>query len=502
MKWVIINSPKLRFWLNFDLVTRLLFIISILCVVINSACKKEGLTTSSEDSISFSTDTLYFDTVFSTVGSSTRKFSIYNTHNAPIKIKSLKLARGSNSLFRLNVNGVPGTEFEDLEIRAKDSMWVFADVTVDPQNTNIPFVVKDSIECSTNGNLQDVKLVAFGQNAVFHKPKAGDNSFYVDCDAIWTSDTPHVVYGIAVIDSACSLTIEKGTKVYFHNNGAIVALSNASLKVEGTKEEPVTFEGDRLEPEFENIAGQWQGIYLFPLSVDNEVDWAIIKNARLGIQADTSNAAVSSNPTLTIRNSIIQNISSIGISGRGAWIEGTNCIFANCGNYCGAFSLGGKYDFKHCTFANYAPQGFDGAALVLNNWFEDNNRNIIPRDLEQANFTNSIIYGTQTNEVVLSNDENGIFNYAFKNCLLKANKSDTNYESEEFTNCVVNQDPNFVSEFGESFMIQEASAAKDIGDLSAVNNDLLNLENDLNMNARTLDGKPDAGAYEYTTLEE
>jgi len=480
---------------------RLLAIISIVFLALLTACKKDGLNTSSEDTISFSTDSLYFDTVFTTIGSSTRKFSIYNTHNATIKISSLKLAGGSNSLFRLNVNGVPGTEFKDLEIRAKDSMWVFADVTVDPQNTNIPFVVKDSIEFTTNGNYQDVKLVAFGQNAIFHRPKEGENSFYVACDEVWTNDTPHVIYGLALIDSACSLTIEKGVKVYLHNNGAIVALSNSSLKVKGTKEEPVVFEGDRLEPEYENISGQWQGIYLFPLSVDNEVNWAEIKNARLGIQADTLNAVVSSNPTLTIKNTIISNISNIGISGRGAWIEGTNCVFANCGDYCGAFSLGGKYNFKHCTFANYSPQGFDGAALILNNWFEDNDRNIIPRNLEEANFSNSIIYGSQINELVLSKNDNGIFNYGFNNCLIKANKADTDYESEEFINCLINKDPNFMSSTDGDFTLKENSAAQDIGNLTIVNDDALNLDKDLNNNSRTEDGKPDAGAYEFNTSE-
>lgn len=483
-------------------VLRLIIIISFLSLALFSACKKDTINTSPEETISFNTDSIYFDTVFTTVGSSTRRFSIYNKHNATIKISSLKLAGGSTSIFRLNVNGVPGTEFKNLEIRAKDSMWVFADVTVDPQNTNIPFVVKDSIEFSTNGNFQNIKLIAFGQNAIFHKPKQGENSFYISCDEIWTNDTPHVIYGIALIDSACSLTIEKGTKVYLHSNGAIVALSNASLKVKGTKEEPVFLEGDRLEPAYENLAGQWQGIYLFPLSKDNEVDWAEIKNARLGIQADTLNSVESSNPTLTIRNTTIRNMSSIGISGRGSWIEGTNCVFANCGNYCGTFSLGGTYNFKHCTFANYASQGVDGAALLLNNWFEDNNRNIISRDLEQANFTNSIIYGSQLNEVVLSKSEKGIFNYAFKNCLIKADKKDTNYESAEFTNCKSNEDPKFTSSNEGDFSIKENSAGKDIGDLNTVNEDILYLENDLKMNSRLSDNKPDAGAYEFTTSEE
>ncbi len=476
---------------------RIITLISFACILVLSACRKDKVSTSSSDTISFNTDTVFFDTVFSTVGSSTRKFKIYNENNSTIKISSIRLANGTSSLFRLNVNGVPGIEFKDLEIRAKDSMWVFADVTVDPQDTNIPFIVNDSIEFQTNGNFQDVKLIAFGQNAIFHKAEEVGRSFLIDCDDVWTNDTPHVVYGIGVIDTSCTLTIEQGTKVHFHKNGAIVALNRASLKIHGTKESPVILEGDRLEPEFDNVAGQWQGIYLVPLSIDNEITYAVIKNSRVGVNADTLNPAFSSNPTLTIRNSIIYNCSGAGISGRGAWIEGSNSIFANCGEFCGSFGLGGKYNFTHCTFANYAPDGIDKSALLLNNWFEDNNRNIIPRDLEEANFTNCIIYGVQLNEIALSKDDGGLFNFEFKNSLIKANKEDTDYETSEFIDCVVNSDPQFGDQNNGNFNISSTSPARNIGDLTEVNADLLNLENDLNGNSRTADSQPDAGALEH-----
>ena len=471
--------------------------ISIICILALFACKKDILTTSSSDTVSFDTDTLFFDTVFTTVGSSTRKFKIYNHHSNNIKISSIKLAGGTNSIFRLNVNGVPGIEFSNLEIRAKDSMWVYADVTVDPGNTNLPFVVTDSIEFKTNGNFQDVQLVAFGQNAIFHKSGNGSTSFYLNCDDVWESDTPHVVYGIAVIDTSCTLTIKKGTHVYFHNNGAIVALNKGSLRIKGTKDEPIILEGDRLEPAYDNVPGQWQGIYLFPLSIDNEVNWAIIKNSRLGIQADTINPAASSNPTLTISNSMIYNCSSTGISGRGAWIQGSNCVFANCGDHCGTFSLGGNYTFKHCTFGNYAPNGIDKSALVLNNWFEDKNRNIIPRDLESANFINCILFGSQQNEIILSEVEEAAFNYQFKNCLIKVNTSDVNTETSNFVNCAINQSPDFIDVNMHDFNIDENSSAKDIGELNEVSDDLINLEFDINNNSRLKDGLPDAGAYEF-----
>lgn len=471
--------------------------IAAIFIVILSSCNRDEFTTDSSDKLNFSTDTLFFDTVFTTIGSSTRRFKVYNPHNENIRISSLKLARGSNSFFRLNVNGVPGTEFKDLEIRGKDSIFVFADVNINPQNTNTPFIVTDSLEFVTNGNFQDVKLVAFGRDAIFHKPNMGESSFTITCDETWTNDKPHVVYGIALIDSSCQLTINAGASVYFHSNGALVALNSASLKVNGTKEQPVTFSGDRLEPQFDDIPGQWRGVFLLPLSAENEFNWTTIKNAQVGIQADTVNSTISNLPTVTINNSTIQNCSSIGLSGRGTYIKAYNSVFANCGEFCTSLSLGGNYSFTHCTFANYRPGSFDKSAVLLNNWFVDNNRNINPRDLEQANFTNCIIYGSLFSEISLSKVDGAAFNYNFTNSLIRALQSDIDLESPEFVNCVTNADPFFESPQTNDFNIQQNSNAINIANIDTVNNNLPKLEFDLNKNSRIADVLPDAGAFEY-----
>lgn len=474
-----------------------LLYIAAVFIVFLSSCNRNEFTTSASDQLTFSTDTVFFDTVFTSIGSSTRRFKVYNPHNENIRISSLKLARGSSSYYRLNVNGVPGTEFKNIEIRGKDSIFIFADVNINPQNSNTPFVVTDSLEFTTNGNFQDVKLVAFGRDAIFHKPNEGQSSFVLTCDDVWTSDKPHVVYGIALIDSACDLTINAGTNVYFHNNGALVALNSASIKVNGTKDQPVTFSGDRLEPRFSDIPGQWRGIYLFPLSAENEFNWAVIKNAQIGIQADTVNSTVSNLPTVTINNSIIQNCSSIGLSGRGTFIKAYNSVFANCGEFCASLSLGGNYSFTHCTFANYRPGGFDKSAVLLNNWFQDNNRNINPRDLEQANFTNCIIYGSLFSEVSLSKVEGASFNYNFTNSLVRVLQSDVDFEGPEFVNCITNLDPFFTEPQTNNFNLQQNSNALNIGNIDTVNAKLPGLEFDLNNNSRIADALPDAGAFEY-----
>lgn len=468
----------------------LLIIVSIFL----SSCQKDSYADSTSEKLEFSTDTLYFDTVFSTVGSSTRSFKIRNPHSDPIIIQSISLA--NNSPFRINIDGVAGKTFSDITIRGNDSIWVFSEVTVDPEATNLPFVVKDSIVFQTNGNIQDVNLVAFGQNAIYHRPPAGKSSFVLNCNETWSKDTPHVVYGIAVIDSMCELTIEAGAQIHFHNNGALLAYYGGSLKIKGNPNEKVVLQGDRLEPWYEDVPGQWLGIYLFPLSFDNQIEWAVIKNARIGIQCDTVNTVQSSNPTLTIKNSIVKNCSSIGISGRGTDIVGYNSVFANCGEYCGSFALGGKYNFYHCTFGSYYSGNNDKPAVALNNWYKDNNLNIITRDLTEANFYNSIIYGNKNNEILLSKEDGGTFNFSFQNCLVKVTNDDTNSNTPEFDNCIVNKSPFFVSTENADFHLENNSNAIDIGDFSIVASMIPQLGKDLDNALRTGDSKPDAGAYE------
>ncbi len=471
--------------------------ILVIIVAIVSSCQKDNYADSDTEKIDFTTDTLFFDTVFTTIGSSTRSFKIKNPHKNPIVISSLKIAGGTNSPFRINVDGVAGSSFNNIEIRAEDSIWVFAEVTVDPNAGNLPFIVKDSIVFTTNGNIQDVNLVAFGQNAIYHRPANGQSSFVLNCSETWTSDTPHVVYGIAVIDSMCELNISAGAQVYFHNNGAILAYYGGSLKIKGTADKPVVLQGDRLEPWYEDVAGQWLGVYLFPLSFDNSIQWAVIKNARIGVQCDTINSVQSSNPTLTLRNTIIKNCSSIGISGRGTDILAYNTSVSNCGEYCGAFSLGGKYNFYHCTFGSYSNSNSDKPAILLNNWYKDADKNIITRNLSEANFFSSIIYGNKNNEILLSEETGGDFNFLFKDCLIKVDNDETKSTLPEFVNCIVNETPDFEDTSNNDFHLKANSKAIDAGDINIVNNLIPFLGKDLDNSFRTVDGQPDLGVYEY-----
>ena len=468
------------------------------------SCKKDKFITDSSAKLEFSTSSILYDTVFTTVGSVTKTFVVYNRNSQSIKISSIRLANGTSSNFRVNIDGSKGVSFSDVEIKAKDSMFVFAEVTVDPNKASNPLIIKDSIVFETNGNVQDVDLEAWGQDAYFHTPNIfpadGFPGYSVICapgnNVIWKNDKPHVIYAYAVVDSGSTLTIDPGARIYMHPNAVLYINKDATLKINGSISQRVTFQGDRLEPEYSEAAGQWGWIHLSPLSKNNIIDWAIIKNGYIGIIADT--VGNSPNPTLKISNTIIKNMSIAALYGRGTSIYGYNSVFANCGQYAAAFSIGGKYNFYHCTFANYWSGGTrQFPVLLLNNYYKDANENIIPRNLDSAFFYNCIVFGdlTSGDELKLDKDNGGSFNYKFHNCLLKTT---LNTSSSEYENVIVNQEPYFYDTGNNDYRIKNPLALPAIiGKADPVIAALFPY--DFSGNSRTIPNgsTPTIGAYEY-----
>ncbi len=462
------------------------------------SCRKDKLITDSSAKLEFSTTSILYDTVFTTVGSATKTFIVHNRNGQRINISSIRLARGASSNFRINVDGIKGVSFNDVEIAANDSMFVFAEVTVDPNNGNSPLIIRDSVVFETNGNIQDVDLEAWGQDAYFHTPTIfpadGFQGYSViTCNATWTNDKPHVIYAYAVVDSACTLTINAGARIYMHPNAVLYINKDATLKITGAKGNEVTIQGDRLEPAYSEAAGQWGWIHLSPQSKNNFIHWAVIKNGYIGIISDT--VGNSSNPTLKISNTIIKNMSVAALYGRGTFIEASNCVFANCGQYAAALTIGGKYNFYHCTFANYWTGGTrQFPTLLLNNYYKDVNENVIPRNLDSAFFYNCIVYGSlDSNEIKLDESASAAFNYKFRNCLLKTNLSTS---SSQYENVIVNKEPYFYNVGNNDYRIRNPLALPaviDKGDpaISALYPD------DLNMRSRFPNPPGDIGAYEY-----
>lgn len=480
-------------------------ILVLLIAASFTACKRDFFAESGPGILSFSNDTIIFDTVFSTIGSTTHTLKVYNTNDNPVTISSINLANSqSNAVYRINVDGVAGSHTENIKIAANDSIYIFVEATVNPlAGANTPFLITDSLIFNTNGTTQDVDLVAYGQNAHFYTPH--DNLFLGDGDtinykyysisedAVWSNDLPHVVYGYVIVEPNAQLTIEAGAQVYFHKNSGILVgnplLSNTggTLKVNGTLNNEVVFQGDRLDAWYEDIAGQWDRIWFTPGSIENEVDYAIIRNGTIGLHADT--LGDSSEPVLTVSNTFIENMSDIGILGQGTHIEGYNNVISNCGRYALVLNIGGNYNFTHCTFANYWAYSIRNTpSLLLNNYYEAANGAIQLRPLEEAQFKNCIITGSFAGEIELQEQDEAAFNYLFDHCLLKIHP-DSSLSSYQHSNSALttNNDSLFISISNRDFQLHQLSPAIDAGTSSNYGIDILG-------NPRI--GTPDLGAYE------
>jgi hypothetical protein len=463
------------------------------------ACKKDNITTDSAAKLQFSEDTILFDTVFVTMGSTNKQFTIHNNNDQKIRISSIRLVGGTASLFRINVDGTPGVLFSDVEIDANDSLYVFVEVTVNPNSTTLPFIVADSILFETNGNQQKVNLVAWGQNAHFFHPtnyQAGLPPYsIIPCNAVWDSVLPYVIYGYAVVDSGCGLTIQEGTKVYLYNNSALWVFSGGNINVAGTLQHPVTFQGTRLEAAYQNVPNQWDRIWINEGSANNVINYAVIKNAFIGLQLE-----VLFEPNLpkgiTVNNTIIENMNGVGVFTRNYLASFNNCVISDCGSYLAALTNGGSYEFNQCTFANYWRFGKRSTpSVLLNNYFVNQNNMPVGVDLQKANFNNSIIYGTEENEFETDFVSSAQANYFISYSILKVKNTTPVTDPLHFDMVYKNNDPDFKEPNAGNYQLDSLSFAIQKGNpaLLITNNILLF---DIKGVARNITINPDLGAYE------
>ena len=421
----------------------LLWLTALFFVLIAQSCRKDTFITTADAKLRFSEDTVHFDTVFSTVGSITLPLKLYNNYNENLNISNIQLAGGEFSQFRMNVDGESGAQFTDIEILPNDSIYIFIEVTVDPNDDALPFVIEDSIIFTTNGNMQDIKLIAYGQNANFHYGE-------ILCDTTWTDNLPHVIIGSVLVDTLCSLTITEGTDIYLHGGSSFYVLG--TLNVLGTKDSLVTFQGDRLEDFYKEVPGQWEGIYLLRGSFDNVIQYAEIKNANkgisLGYSTDTGLVTfLELQPTLTLENTEIFDIQYYGIESLNSRIKATNVLIYNVGQANAALTLGGDYEFRHCTMANYSSRYLTHQApvLVLTDYYNFGPETNLQNGLTKADFINCIIYGSiaEGNELAIDTLLSPtIFNFNFDHCIIK---SAINPDLLNDVGCFFNTDPVFAN---------------------------------------------------------
>jgi hypothetical protein len=496
-------------------------VLILLIIVAVSSCRKDFSTVASSGKLEFSKDTVFLDTIFTNIGSATYNLKVYNRSSNAISIPEIRLENGITSNYRLNVDGISGKIFQDIEILGNDSIFVFVETTVDVTSVPDPLYT-DKILFDSGDNQQDVDLVTLVQDATFIFPERDpitmeidqltlngqattiQGRYLEDNELTFTNEKPYVIYGYAAVPPNKTLTIEAGAKIHFHNNSGLIVDELGTLKVNGTLNEKVTFEGDRLEPFFDKVPGQWGTIWMRAGSKDNELNHSIIKNGIIGVLVDSLGTA--NIPTLKIDNTEIYNQSSFGILGREAEIEATNVVIGDAGQASFAGTVGGSYNFTHSTFANYWNNSLRSLpAVLINNFFvlenEQGQEVTDTRDLIAANFTNCIINGGNNIEFVLDKVDGGLFNYNIENCLIQfddfnntfANNNELNFsDTSHYLNNIINGNPDFIGRFDEDFRIGNQSDAINKAKATSVSLDLLGID-------RT--SSPDIGAYQHIIPE-
>ncbi len=453
----------------------------ILAVSTITSCKKP-LSFSTEN-LSFSQDTLFFDTVFTTIGSVTKKFKIYNNSNKTVKIEQIELLGGSSSPFRINVDGSSGTLFAPMELEGNDSLFVFVEVTLDPNNATNPMVIEDRIRFRTNGKDQFVELVCWGQDAYFHYSYISQGIFDLN-EGVWPNDKPHVIYGAAIIDSAKSLIIPAGTDIYLHKN-AILYVYKGSLTINGTLGNEVTLQGDRLEAFYNDVQGQYYGIY-FNKALPSTIDYAIIKNGTSGIHL-YSEAPSNTSYTLQVSNTIIQNNASYGMFiYSGAKVKAENCIIAKNGVHSLLVLEGGDFNFNNCHLIGYGTGGNSAAAVGISNYYSNPaTQTTTIASINEGTITNSVIYGNINHELAIDtiSDAAITLNFDFQYNLIK---SETIFSSSIFTNNLWNNNPLFLDIGAYDFHYTSSSPLFNAGGPMSTPTDIEGI-------GRII---PDIGAYE------
>ncbi|WP_433832433.1 hypothetical protein [Flavobacterium anhuiense] len=493
------------------------FALSIIgLILVFSSCRTDFDTVASTGDLKFSKDTVYLDTVFKNIGSSTYQLKVYNRSKNDISIPIIQFKKGLSSKYRMTVDGMSGANgkiFKDVTLLSKDSLYIFIETTADITDANpTDFLYTDEIQFDSGANLQEVALVTLIQDAVFLYPnqnpdgtkekikidgKDVDGFYLSESDPVngnellFTKQKPYVIYGYAGVPENKIVTFEAGARVHFHTNSGLYVGKNASLQINGTAsstdklENEVIFEGDRLESLYSDIPGQWKSVILEKESANHFINHLTLKNAITGLDI-----RIAQNP-IEIKNIQVYNCVEYGILAQNAQITGENIVINRAGISSLSCIYGGNYKFTHCTFNNNW-SGSSPFAVNLSNSLAGASPETNP--LTQATFNNCIIYGSATNEFNLDKNTKAPFVYQLNNCLLKfsSTTTDPNYQfktdTAHYTNIILNENPKFYNVSQNKFNIDKTSAAFAKGNQAyIIPTDILGI-------MRT--SPPDLGAYQ------
>ncbi len=425
--------------------SKLLLVFTFIIALFTACNKDEELTFDPNAKLNFSSDSVLFDTVFTSVGSSSRRLKIYNPNAQAINIESIKLSGGIGSAFSLNINGLADPETNNLKINGNDSINVFVKININPTAQNLPFLVEDSVLFTFNGKKQRIPLVAYGQNAVFIKGTT------ITSNTTWNNKLPYLIYKSVTIAKDVTLTIEPGTRVLFHGNSTMSI--KGTLQANGNKKDSILFASDRLEKLYADEPGQWNGLHFYADSKNSKLNYTVVKNAVAGITVDS--LSVNSSPKLLLTNSIVKNMEVVGLLGYQTEITAFNNLLFNCGQYLLYGAGGGNYNLKQNTFVGYNPNfARKTTAVYLSDYISNTQSSNL-----SVNLCNNIIWGNLMEEFLIEKKSvSTTFNGSIKNNLIKTLLNTYNNNGN-----IINQDPSFVDPLKGNFRLNKQSVASNKG---------------------------------------
>ncbi len=444
---------------------------------------KEGV-----GNLRFSEGVCRFDTLFSNVSSTTAWMIVYNAGQQELTIDSVWLKEGVASVFRFSLDGLPGPVCYDYVIPARDSVFLFVEMTAPKSSSGYEFI-EDALMFRCADGLGSIRLEAVVRDAVMWR------GYVLDSDTLLASGTSLIVFDSLVVAENACLKIDSGVELFFHDKARLTVYG--SVEARGSAERPVVFRGDRLDQmldgfSYDKYPGQWHSIYLGGKSRHNVFDHVVVRGGSYGIICDS--AEVAGEPLkLSLTNSVIFNMAYSCLYCIQSDVLVANSVLANSGDFTVLF-LGGRADMVHCTVANYqvlVERGENTPALVLANAAGDGKGNTVMYPLEHARIVNSIVYGSRTEELGFSLYEGAAHDFIFDHCLLR---STIDFPDSVSVDNVFNGQPAFAmgENYEYDFHIDSISAACGMaGTLVSQEWPL-----DLDGRSRLLDGQPDAGAYE------
>lgn len=485
------------------IINKITIIVLLAVVGLATACNDDdSFTTSTSNLLAFSTDTLRLDTTFSKVPTPTKTFWVYNRSGEGIRLTNVRLENGNQTGFRVNVDGIylgqaSGYQVNGLEVRNKDSIRVFVELTT-PINGNIdPTLVEDNLIFTLESGVQQkVNLNAYSWDAELLK------NVEITTDKTIRSTKPIVIQGSLKVAEGATLTVAAGTTLYFSNKAGIDVYG--TLKTVGTPDAWVTLRGDRLDWMFDylpydRVSGQWQGIHFHKSSYDNEMAYTDLHSAYNGVVCDSSDV---SRTTLTMRNSTVHNCQGYGLLATNCKVNISNSQLTNTLNDCAAF-FGGAVTMSHCTLAQFYP--FDSRRGVALRFGNTRAGMIYP--LLQFDVFNTLITGYAEDVIMGEFSKDVALNYKFDHSILRTTKpkemDETKYievKWEEATDTVGSGERHFRKIDSEKqyydFHLSEKSKARDAGYV------LANGTSVADHDGKTRSDVPDVGCYEYEEKKE